>query len=43
VGRLRIGRGQAVMNNQILRSGAFSGPSLDTALPVIADKASYSV
>lgn len=43
VGNLRIGRGQAVMNNQILRSGAFSCPSLDTALPVIADKASYSV
>lgn len=43
VGRLRIGRGMAVMNNQILRSGAFSGPSLDTALPVIADKTSYSI
>lgn len=43
VGRLRIGRGQAVINNQILRSGAFSGPSLDTSLPVIADKASYSI
>lgn len=43
VGRLRIGRGLAVMNNQILRSGAFSGPSLDTALPVIADKTSYSI
>lgn len=43
VGKLRIGRGQAVMNNQILRSSAFAGPTLDTALPVIADKASYSV
>jgi len=43
VGKLRIGRGQAVMNNQILRSSAFSGPSLDTALPVLADKSSYSV
>lgn len=43
VGKLRIGRGQAVMNNQILRSSAFAAPSLDTALPVIADKASYSV
>jgi hypothetical protein len=43
VGKLRIGRGQAVMNNQILRSSAFSGPTLDTALPVLADKSSYSV
>jgi hypothetical protein len=43
VGKLRIGRGQAVMNNQILRSSAFSAPMLDTALPVIADKNSYSV
>jgi hypothetical protein len=43
VGKLKIGRGQAVMNNQILRSSAFAGPSLDTALPVLADKSSYSV
>ncbi len=43
VGKLLVGRGQAVMNNQILRSSAFAGPTLDTALPVIADKNSYSV
>jgi hypothetical protein len=31
------------MNNQVLRSGAFSGPSLDAALPVLADRNSFSL
>lgn len=43
VGKLLIGRGNAVMNNQILRSGAFASPSLGAALPVLADSSSFSI
>jgi hypothetical protein len=43
VGRLKVGGGNAVMNNQILRSAAFAGPSLEISLPVIADRSSYSL
>lgn len=31
------------MNNQILRSGAFAGPSLGMALPALADSGSFSI
>ncbi|WP_448170648.1 hypothetical protein [Rhizobacter fulvus] len=43
VGKLLIGRGNAVMNNQILRSGAFASPSLGAALPVLADSSSFTI
>lgn len=43
IGKLLIGRGNAVMNNQILRSGAFASPSLGSALPVLADSSSFSI
>jgi hypothetical protein len=43
VGKLKVGRGNAVMNNQILRSAAFAGPSLEASLPVIADRGGYSL
>lgn len=43
VNRVRIGGGQAVLNAQILRSGAFAQPVLETALPVVADRSCYAI
>mgnify|MGYP005750440521 CR=1 FL=1 len=43
VGKLEIGGGNAVMNSQILRSGAFSLPELGVPLPVVADRDSFEI
>jgi hypothetical protein len=43
VGRLEIGGGNAVLNSQILRSGAFSAPELGVPLPVVADRNSFEI
>lgn len=43
VGKLEIGGGNAVLNSQILRSGAFSAPELGVPLPVVADRNSFEI
>lgn len=43
VGKLEIGRGNAVMNSQLLRSAAFTSPELGVPLAVVADRDSFEI